>query len=104
MRVRLPPPAYEWPGNQPFPSTPAAGATMRKGSWGHSGATRAVQVQRFLGHHSPAFTLATYVHRLPDDLPAPGLLRPNRKSDQAGVSEAQVPTTRSERHRGFESG
>jgi integrase len=31
----------------------------------------AVQVQRFLGHHSPAFTLAVYVHLLPDDLPEP---------------------------------
>lgn len=29
-----------------------------------------VQVQRFLGHHSPAFTLATYVHLLNDDLGA----------------------------------
>jgi integrase len=29
----------------------------------------AKQVQVFLGHHSPAFTLATYVHLLPDDLP-----------------------------------
>ena len=29
----------------------------------------AVQVQRFLGHHSPAFTLATYVHLLPEDAP-----------------------------------
>jgi len=26
------------------------------------------QVQRFLGHHSPVFTLATYVHLLDDDL------------------------------------
>ena len=26
-------------------------------------------MQRWLGHHSPAFTLATYVHLLPDDLP-----------------------------------
>ena len=24
-----------------------------------------------LGHHSPAFTLATYVHLMPDDLPEP---------------------------------
>jgi integrase len=38
----------------------------------------AVQVQRWLGHHSPAFTLATYVHLLdgdigePLDLAAPG--------------------------------
>ena len=30
-----------------------------------------VQVQAFLGHHSAAFTLATYVHLLPDDLPEP---------------------------------
>jgi len=27
----------------------------------------AVQVQRMLGHHSPSFTLATYVHLLPED-------------------------------------
>jgi integrase len=47
----------------------------------HSAATilfrngwNAVQVQRFLGHHSPAFTLATYVHLLPDDLPEPVFL------------------------------
>jgi integrase len=31
----------------------------------------AVQVQRWLGHHSPAFTLATYVHLLSDDLGEP---------------------------------
>jgi integrase len=31
----------------------------------------AKQVQHWLGHHSPAFTLATYVHLLPDDLPSP---------------------------------
>ena len=29
----------------------------------------AKQVQVWLGHHSPAFTLATYVHLLPSDLP-----------------------------------
>jgi integrase len=34
----------------------------------------AVQVQRFLGHHSPAFTLAVYVHLLPDDLPEPAFM------------------------------
>ena len=27
------------------------------------------QVQALLGHHSPAFTLETYVHLLPEDLP-----------------------------------
>jgi integrase len=31
----------------------------------------AVQVQRWLGHHSAAFTLATYVHLLDGDLGAP---------------------------------
>jgi integrase len=31
----------------------------------------AVQVQRWLGHHNPSFTLATYVHLLDDDLGAP---------------------------------
>jgi integrase len=31
----------------------------------------AVQVQRWLGHHSAAFTLSTYVHLLDDDLGAP---------------------------------
>jgi Phage integrase family len=34
----------------------------------------AKQVQMWLGHHSPAFTLATYVHLLPDDLPEAGFL------------------------------
>lgn len=44
-------------------------------SFRHTAASRlfaagrnAVQVQRWLGHHSPAFTLATYVHLLDDDL------------------------------------
>ncbi|MGE0028005.1 MAG: tyrosine-type recombinase/integrase [Thermoleophilia bacterium] len=34
----------------------------------------AKQVQVVLGHHSPAFTLATYVHLIPDDLPEPQFL------------------------------
>ena len=34
----------------------------------------AKQVQMWLGHHSPAFTLATYVHLLPDDLPGAAFL------------------------------
>jgi hypothetical protein len=34
----------------------------------------AKQVQMWLGHHSPAFTLSTYVHLLPDDLPDPSFL------------------------------
>jgi integrase len=36
----------------------------------------AKQVQLWLGHHSPAFTLAAYVHLLPDDLPDPSFLDP----------------------------
>jgi len=31
----------------------------------------AVQVQRWLGHHSAAFTLASYVHLLDGDIGAP---------------------------------
>jgi integrase len=31
-------------------------------------------VQVWLGHHSPAFTLAVYVHLLPDDLPNAAIL------------------------------
>ncbi|MGH3426953.1 MAG: tyrosine-type recombinase/integrase [Mycobacteriales bacterium] len=33
----------------------------------------AKQVQAWLGHHSPAFTLATYVHLLEDDAPSPAV-------------------------------
>jgi hypothetical protein len=31
----------------------------------------AVQVQRWLGHHKPSFTLDTYVHLLAEDIPEP---------------------------------
>ncbi len=33
------------------------------------GGLNAKQVQLWLGHHSPAFTLSVYVHLLPDDIP-----------------------------------
>jgi integrase len=33
----------------------------------------AVQVQRWLGHHKPSFTLDTYVHLLEEDVPVPDL-------------------------------
>jgi integrase len=36
-----------------------------KGGW------NAKQVQLWLGHHSPTFTIERYVHLLPDDLPEP---------------------------------
>jgi len=39
------------------------GSILYKNGW------NARQVQLQLGHHSPAFTLAVYVHVLPSDLP-----------------------------------
>jgi hypothetical protein len=60
----------------------------------------ASQVQLWLGHHSPAFTLATYVHLLPDDLPDAdnlarggntGATRPHQtERDAAPVNEPQT--------------
>lgn len=47
----------------------------------------AVQVQRWLGHHSPAFTLSVYVHLLDDDLGGP-LSLPSQ-----GVSEVSAQPT-----------
>jgi integrase len=41
----------------------------------------AVQVQRWLGHHSAAFTLATYVHLLDDDLGEPLRIPQNVRND-----------------------
>lgn len=34
----------------------------------------AAQVQLFLGHHKPSFTLDTYIHLLPQDVPEPTFL------------------------------
>lgn len=48
----------------------------------------AKQVQVWLGHHSPAFTLATYVHLLSDDLPAVELFAPEQ-TERAGI-EARI--------------
>lgn len=55
--------AESWVGFHTFRHT-CATMLFRRG-W------NAAQVQRFLGHHSPAFTLSTYVHLLPSDLPEP---------------------------------
>jgi integrase len=55
--------AESWVGHHTFRHT-CATMLFRHG-W------NAKQVQIFLGHHSPAFTLATYVHLLPSDLPEP---------------------------------
>jgi integrase len=53
--------AESWVGFHTFRHT-AATMLFRSG-------LNAKQVQVWLGHHSPAFTLATYVHLLSDDLP-----------------------------------
>jgi len=53
----------------------------------------AKQVQVVLGHHSPAFTLATYVHLLPDDLPEPRFpeLVTGPATPPAGEAESSTP-------------
>lgn len=50
----------------------------------------AVQVQRWLGHHSPAFTLATYVHLLDGDIGEPLNLAP--QLPKGGNKVATEPT------------
>ncbi len=56
----------------------------------------AVQVQRWLGHHSASFTLDTYVHLLDDDLGTP--LEPLRvhagytRCPQAAVNASEQPS------------
>ena len=55
-----------WAGFHTFRHT-AATLLFRHGA-------SAKQVQLMLGHHSPGFTLATYVHLLPNDLPDPAFL------------------------------
>jgi len=59
--------AESWVGFHTFRHS-AATLLFTKGRW------NAKQVQIQLGHHSPAFTLATYVHLLPGDLPDPAFL------------------------------
>ena len=46
------------------------------------------QVQLWLGHHSPAFTLSTYVHLLPDDLPESPFARGG--GNQVGTRPAET--------------
>ena len=51
-----------------------------------------VQVQRWLGHHSPSFTLDTYVHLLDEDLAAPlKPLRVNSGSTERPETAAKAP-------------
>jgi len=49
----------------------------------------AKQVQVVLGHHSPAFTLATYVHLIPDDLPEPRFLHDEGPPTDGHAAEPQ---------------
>src|SRR5205085_1756216 len=49
----------------------------------------AKQAQLWLGHHSPAFTLATYVHLLADDLPDPTFF--DDLTNERGNSEGTRP-------------
>ena len=58
--------ASSWVGFHTFRHT-CATTLFRRG-------LNAKQVQVWLGHHSPAFTLATYVHFLDDDLPSADFL------------------------------
>jgi integrase len=50
----------------------------------------AVQVQRWLGHHSAAFTLSTYVHLLDGDIGAP-LALPEPEAAVREVALVSVP-------------
>jgi integrase len=52
----------------------------------------AVQVQRWLGHHSPAFTLSVYVHLLDDNLGEPlDLSRALNSANEVQTSAASAP-------------
>jgi integrase len=50
----------------------------------------AKQVQVWLGHHSPAFTLDTYVHLLPEDLPEPSCFDGLLARAEADATATQV--------------
>ncbi len=67
-----------WASYHTFRHT-AASAFFRAG-W------NAKQVQLVLGHHSPAFTLATYVHLIPDDLPSADFL--DGSTGSAGLAQS----------------
>ena len=82
------------------------GRTLRAESWvgfhsfRHTCATilfrrgwNAVQVQRWLGHHKPSFTLDTYVHLLDSDVPEPSFF------DEIAAERCDQNVTRSGRKR-----
>jgi integrase len=77
--------AASWAGFHTFRHT-AASLLFERGA-------NAVQVQRWLGHHSPAFTLSTYVHLLDSGVGEPLELDAELASTAPRVSHFAVPTT-----------
>jgi integrase len=70
--------ADTWAGFHTFRHTCAT--RLFNGGW------NTAQVCKFLGHTDPGFTLRTYVHLLPEDLPAPAFAKAeggNRGATQA---------------------
>jgi integrase len=67
--------ADTWVGFHTFRHTRATG--LFRDGW------NAVQVQKFLGHADPGFTLRTYVHLLPEDLPEPAAVGHGRATQPA---------------------
>jgi integrase len=65
--------AQTWVGFHTFRHTRAT--TLFRSGW------NAVQVQRFLGHSDPGFTLGRYVHLLDEDLPTPDPLRDDKERE-----------------------
>jgi integrase len=51
----------------------------------------AKQVQMWLGHHSPAFTLSTYVHLLNDDLPAVDFFANHSEATHPSATRTELP-------------
>jgi len=99
--VSFAPPAHGALANRPMLITrarQASGAVMCTlgASLLFAQGRNAVQVQRWLGHHSAAFTLATYVHLLDGDLGEPLSLSVSRAlEDDATGTElglAELPT------------
>jgi integrase len=69
----------DWVGFHTFRHTCAT--VLFRSGW------NAVQVQKFLGHADPGFTLRRYVHLLDEDLPVPGVLaRMRHGGDNAVVT------------------
>jgi hypothetical protein len=77
--------AESWVGFHTFRHT-CATILFRRG-W------NAVQVQRWLGHHKPSFTLDTYVHLLDSDVPEPSFF------DEIAASRCDQNVTRTGRKR-----